>query len=86
MNKDIKLELDAIGKNAKKAANTLSMTCENIKNDALTNMARLIENNSTEILEANKIDMENAEKKVYQTLSWIVYFSIIIAYSQSVMD
>ena len=39
------------------------MTCENIKNDALTNMARLIENNSTEILEANKIDMENAEKK-----------------------
>ena len=63
MNKDIKLELDAIGKNAKKAANTLSMTCENIKNDALTNMARLIENNSTEILEANKIDMENAEKK-----------------------
>ena len=63
MNKDIKLELDAIGNNAKKAANTLSMTCENIKNDALTNMARLIENNSTEILEANKIDMENAEKK-----------------------
>ena len=34
MNKDIKLELDAIGNNAKKAANTLSMTCENIKNDA----------------------------------------------------
>ena len=47
----------------KRQANTLSMTCENIKNDALTNMARLIENNSTEILEANKIDMENAEKK-----------------------
>jgi len=64
MNKDIKLELDAIGNNAKKAANTLSMTSENIKNDALINMARLIENNSTEILEANKIDMENAEKKV----------------------
>ena len=63
MNKDIKLELDAIGNNAKKAANTLSMTSENIKNDALINMARLIENNSTEILEANKIDMENAEKK-----------------------
>ena len=63
MNKDIKLELDAIGNNAKKAANILSMTGENIKNDALTNMARLIESNSTEILEANKIDMENAEKK-----------------------
>ena len=63
MNKDIKFELDTIGNNAKKAANTLSMTSENIKNDALINMARLIENNSTEILEANKIDMENAEKK-----------------------
>ena len=63
MNKDIKLELDAIGNNAKKAANILSMTGENIKNDALTNMARLIESNSTEILEANKIDMENAEQK-----------------------
>ena len=63
MNKDIKFKLDTIGNNAKKAANTLSMTSENIKNDALINMARLIENNSTEILEANKIDMENAEKK-----------------------
>ena len=63
MNKNIKFELDTIGNNAKKAANTLSMTSENIKNDALINMARLIENNSTEILEANKIDMENAEKK-----------------------
>ena len=63
MNKDIKFELDTIGNNAKKAANTLSMTSENIKNDALINMARLIEKNSTEILEANKIDMENAEKK-----------------------
>ena len=63
MDKDIKLELNAIGNNAKKAANILSMTGENIKNDALTNMARLIESNSTEILEANKIDMENAEKK-----------------------
>ena len=63
MNKDIKFELDTIGNNAKKAANTLSMTSENIKNDALINMARLIEKNSTEIPEANKIDMENAEKK-----------------------
>ena len=63
MDKDIKLELNAIGNNAKKAANILSMTNENIKNDALTNMARLIENNSTEILEANKIDMKNARQK-----------------------
>ena len=42
MNKDIKFKLDTIGNNAKKAANTLSMTSENIKNDALINMARLI--------------------------------------------
>ena len=31
MNEDIKLELDKIGNDAKKASNTLSMTCEEYK-------------------------------------------------------
>ena len=45
MNEDIRLQLTKIGNDAKKASNALSMASEDKKNQALMNMAELIENN-----------------------------------------
>ena len=63
MNEDIRLQLTKIGNDAKKASNALSMTSEDKKNQALMNMAELIENNQDEILKANNTDMKKAEEK-----------------------
>ena len=63
MNEDIRLQLTKIGNDAKKASNALSMASEDKKNQALMNMAELIENNQDEILKANNTDMKKAEEK-----------------------
>ncbi|MEC9382486.1 MAG: glutamate-5-semialdehyde dehydrogenase [Pseudomonadota bacterium] len=63
MSKEIKSQLITIGENAKKASQILSMSSENIKNKALTNMANTIVKQCDKILEANNLDMENAKKK-----------------------
>ena len=63
MSKEIKSQLITIGENAKNASQILSMSSENIKNKALTNMADTILKQCDNILEANKLDMENAKKK-----------------------
>ena len=63
MNEDIRLQLTKIGNDAKKASNALSMASEDKKNQALINMAELIENNQDEILKANNTDMKKAEEK-----------------------
>ena len=63
MNEDIRLQLSKIGNDAKKASNALSMASEDKKNQALMNMAELIENNQDEILKANDTDMKKAEEK-----------------------
>ena len=63
MSKEIKSQLITIGENAKNASQILSMSSENIKNKALTNMADTILKQCDKILEANKLDMENAKKK-----------------------
>ena len=53
MNEDIRSQLSKIGNDAKKASNVLSMASEDKKNQALMNMAELIENNQDEILKAS---------------------------------
>ncbi len=63
MNEDIRLQLIKIGNDAKKASNSLSMASEDKKNQALMNMAELIESNQDEILKANNTDMRKAEEK-----------------------
>ena len=63
MSKEIKSQLITIGENAKNASQILSMSSKNIKNKALTNMADTILKQCDNILEANKLDMENAKKK-----------------------
>ena len=63
MNEEIRLQLTKIGNDAKKASNALSMASEDKKNQALMNMAELIENNQDEILKANNTDMKKAEEK-----------------------
>ena len=63
MSKEIKSQLITIGENAKNASQILSMSSENIKNKALTNMADTILKQCDKILEANNLDMENAKKK-----------------------
>ena len=63
MNEDIRLQLSKIGNDAKKASNALSMASEDKKNQALMNMAELIENNHSDILKANHTDMKKAEEK-----------------------
>ena len=63
MNEDIRLKLTKIGNDAKKASNSLSMASEDKKNQALMNMAELIENNQDDILKANNNDMKEAEEK-----------------------
>ena len=63
MSKEIKSQLITIGENAKKASQILSMSSENIKNKALTNMADTILEQCDKILEANNLDAENAKKK-----------------------
>ena len=63
MSKEIKSQLITIGENAKNASQILSMSSENIKNKALTNMADTILEQCDKILEANNLDAENAKKK-----------------------
>lgn len=52
-----------LGKRAKKASYTLSTISTRIKNEALVNMAKAVDNMKQEILQANEQDLINARKK-----------------------
>ena len=55
-------ELKLKGEAAKKAAFALATVSTDIKNNALQQIAKALVENTDKILEANKLDLENAEK------------------------
>ena len=61
MSKELKENLFLMGKNARKASQTLTLANSKIKNNALEAMAADIETNKEIILEANIKDIENAK-------------------------
>ena len=61
MSKELKENLFLMGKNARKASQTLTLVNSKIKNNALEAMAADIETNKEIILEANIKDIENAK-------------------------
>ena len=61
MSKELKEKLFLMGKNARKASQTLTLANSKIKNNALEAMATDIETNKEIILEANIKDIENAK-------------------------
>ena len=61
MSKELKEKLFLMGKNARKASQTLTLANSKIKNNALEAMAADIETNKEIILEANIKDIENAK-------------------------
>ena len=62
MSKELKENLFLMGKNARKASQTLTLANSKIKNNALEAMATDIETNKEIILEANIKDIENAKE------------------------
>ena len=54
--------LDFLGKNAKKAEKTLKNAGTDLKNSALTEIAKALRENSADIIAENKLDLENGEK------------------------
>ena len=61
MSKELKEKLFLMGKNARKASQTLALANPEIKNNALEAMAADIEINKESILQANTKDIENAK-------------------------
>lgn len=59
----MKLTLNEIGINAKKAAKFLIKVTENEKNNALLQIAKDLVSNADYIIEKNKLDVKNAEEK-----------------------
>ena len=62
-NKDINIYMDSLGALAKKASRVLAQASEKHKNDALLNIAKIIDSKRQEILNENIKDLEEAEKK-----------------------
>ncbi len=58
-----KKNIDHYGINAKEALKSLSLSNNKQRNNALNETAKLLKANINEILEANKIDIENSKKK-----------------------
>ena len=58
-----KKNIDHYGINAKEALKSLSLSDNKQRNNALKETAKLLKANIDEILEANKIDIENSQKK-----------------------
>ena len=54
--------IETLGKNAKTAAPFLVQCDTQTKNNALSEIARRLDQNAKEIIEANKLDVENARK------------------------
>lgn len=52
-----------IGESAKQAARKLAVINSALKNEALENMAKALENNFERVIDANKIDVQNAKEK-----------------------
>ena len=61
--KDINIYMDSLGALAKKASRVLAQASEKHKNDALLNIAKIIDSKRQEILNENIKDLEEAEKK-----------------------
>lgn len=60
------MQLTDLVKNAKKAAYKLQSINSDIKNNALIEIAKKIEENKDKIFEENKKDLEYAEKLLYE--------------------
>ena len=58
-----KKNIDHYGINAKEAFRSLSLSDNKQRNNALNETAKLLKANINQILEANKIDIENSQKK-----------------------
>ena len=58
-----------LGKRAKNASLNMKVCSSNQKNLALTKLTKNLDKNRSKILEANKIDLENGEKKSLQQIS-----------------
>ena len=58
-----KNNIDHYGINAKEALKSLSLSDNKQRNNALNETAKLLKTNVNQILEANKIDIENSQKK-----------------------
>jgi len=58
-----KKNIDYYGINAKEAFRSLSLSDNEQRNHALKETAKLLKANIDQILEANKIDIENSQKK-----------------------
>lgn len=59
---DVRAYLSSKARNAREAARKLSITSADTRNDALTRMAEELKRNIASIIEANRIDLNNAEK------------------------
>ena len=62
-----KKNIDYYGINAKEAFRSLSLSDNKQRNNALNETAKLLKANINQILEANKIDIENSKKNLCQT-------------------
>ena len=61
--KDINEYIEGLGSSARSASYVLSSTDTETKNLAIKSMADAIENRTKSILDANKLDLEEASKK-----------------------
>jgi glutamate-5-semialdehyde dehydrogenase len=62
---DIQVMVEAKARAAKEAAHALGLAPTRMKNDALTQMARVLEEKASTILEANRADLERARSRGY---------------------
>ena len=61
--KDINIYIDSLGASAKKASSILAQAPEKQKNDALLNIAKIIDLKRNDILDQNVKDLEDAKNK-----------------------
>ena len=71
MNYDNQEYIRSINQKSKEAFKIISVSDAKKRNLAILNTAKFIEKNKSEILNANKIDLEMQKKKKYLMLFWI---------------
>ena len=71
MNYDNQEYIRSINQKSKEAFKIISVSDAKKRNLAILNTAKFIEKNKLAILDANKIDLENAKRKKYLMLFWI---------------